>query len=58
VGIKYHVLGLDFAYLVPVNAIKNPLNNTLRFTLIFNFGALKKTQKKPNNNTETPSNNQ
>lgn len=53
VGIKYNVFGLDFAYLVPVNAVKNPLNNTLRFTLLFNFEALKKTQKKPEN-TETP----
>jgi hypothetical protein len=55
VGVKYNVFGLDFAYLVPVNAQKNPLDNTLRFTLLFNFDALKKTQKKPEN-TQTPAN--
>lgn len=37
-GIKYNVFGLDFAYLIPASAtVKSPLENTLRFTLHFNF---------------------
>jgi hypothetical protein len=39
-GLKYNVFNIDFAYLV-ANAQKNPLANTLRFTLIFNFGDLR-----------------
>lgn len=37
-GLRYNVFGLDFAYLIPASAlVKSPLENTLRFTLIFNF---------------------
>lgn len=37
-GIKYNVFGLDFAYLIPASAtVKSPLENTLRFTLLFDF---------------------
>jgi hypothetical protein len=36
-GIKYESFNLDFAYLL-ANARKSPLANTLRFTLLFNFG--------------------
>jgi hypothetical protein len=39
-GIKYSVFGLDFAYLVPTDQ-RNPLQNTLRFTLLFDFDAIK-----------------
>jgi len=39
-GIKYNVFGLDFAYLIPTEQ-RNPLENTLRFSLIFNFDAVK-----------------
>ena len=42
-GIKYNVFGLDFAYLIPTNAQRSPLQNTLRFTLTFDFDALKKS---------------
>lgn len=39
VGLKYNVFGLDFAYLIPANAtVRSPLENTLRFTLFFDFG--------------------
>ncbi len=38
VGFKMNVLGIDFSYLIPVQTNNNPLKNTLRFTLIFNFG--------------------
>jgi hypothetical protein len=39
VGLRLNVFGLDFAYLVPVNQ-NNPLANTLRFSLLFNFAGL------------------
>ena len=44
-GVRYNVFGLDFSYLIPVqgrdevNAV-NPLSNTLRFALTFDFSAL------------------
>lgn len=38
VGLRYNVFGLDFSYLIPTTGIENPLQNTLRFSLIFNFG--------------------
>lgn len=39
VGVKYNVFGLNFAYLVPSGAgiTRNPLSNTLRFSLMFDF---------------------
>ena len=44
-GLKYNVFGLDFSYLIPVRSrdesgVVNPLSNTLRFALTFDFGAL------------------
>lgn len=41
-GVRYNVFGLDISYLVPTSSQNHPLDNTLRFTLVFNF------------NTETP----
>jgi hypothetical protein len=40
-GIKYQVIGFDFAYLIPTqpNNPTNPLANTLRFSLNFDFAA-------------------
>ncbi len=38
VGIRYNVFGLDFSYLIPVTRDQNPLQNTLRFSLMFNLG--------------------
>jgi len=35
-GLRYNVFGLDIAYLIPIEQ-QNPLENTLRFSLIFNF---------------------
>lgn len=39
VGIKYNVFGLNFSYLVPSGSAnnQNPLSNTLRFSLVFDF---------------------
>jgi hypothetical protein len=39
-GLRYSVFGLDFAYLIPVTT-RNPLENTLRFTLLFDFDKVK-----------------
>ncbi|HAE14840.1 MAG: type IX secretion system outer membrane channel protein PorV [Chitinophagales bacterium] len=39
-GLKYNVFGLDFSYLIPSSNQQNPLDNTLRFTLSFDFEAL------------------
>ncbi len=39
-GLKYNVFGLNFSYLVPTTAQRNPLDNTLRFSLLFDFGAM------------------
>ena len=38
-GLKYNVFGLNFSYLVPTTSQQNPLDNTLRFSLLFDFGA-------------------
>jgi hypothetical protein len=42
-GLRYNVFGLDFSYLIPIQNredanIVNPLSNTLRFALTFDFG--------------------
>lgn len=36
-GLKYNVFNIDIAYLL-ANTQKSPLANTLRFTMLFNFG--------------------
>lgn len=41
VGLRYNVFGLDFSYLIPVTQDQNPLQNTLRFSLLFNLGKKK-----------------
>ncbi len=40
IGLRYSVFSLDLSYLIPQEQ-RNPLENTLRFTLVFNFTALK-----------------
>ncbi|MEL6717804.1 MAG: type IX secretion system outer membrane channel protein PorV [Bacteroidota bacterium] len=37
-GLRYNIFGLNFSYLVPTTNQRNPLDNTLRFSLLFNFG--------------------
>jgi hypothetical protein len=39
-GLKYNVFGLNFSYLIPTTNNRNPLDNTLRFSLLFNFADL------------------
>lgn len=39
-GLRYNVFGLDMSYLIPASAVvRSPLENTLRFSLIFNFNS-------------------
>lgn len=38
-GVKYNIFGLNFSYLVPTSNQRNPLDNTLRFSLVFDFSA-------------------
>jgi hypothetical protein len=43
VGVKYKIFNFNFSYLIPTQkAQTSPLDNTLRFSLIFNFGESKK----------------
>jgi len=37
-GLRYNVFGIDLAYLIPTDQ-RNPLENTLHFTLTFDFNA-------------------
>jgi hypothetical protein len=43
-GLRYNVFGLDFSYLIPVKN-NNPLQNTMQFTLLFNFDGAGKKDK-------------
>jgi hypothetical protein len=45
-GLRYSVFGLDLSYLIPLEQ-QNPLENTLRFTLYFNFDPAKQASSKP-----------
>ncbi len=55
VGLRYNVMGFDFAYLIPTNnktaALVSPLQNTLRFSLQFNFA---KSRGKSSDEAPTP----
>lgn len=37
IGVKYNVFGINLSYLVPTNNRRNPLDNTLRFSLMFDL---------------------
>lgn len=43
-GVRYNVFGLNFAYLIPSGSgiNRNPLSNTFRFSLLFEFDELEK----------------
>lgn len=45
VSVKYSVFGLDFSYLVPTSNRRNPLDNTFRFSLKFDFDNIGKKEK-------------
>jgi hypothetical protein len=44
-GLRYSIFGLDFSYLLPVTQ-HNPLENTLRFSLLFDFDKVKSKKEK------------
>jgi hypothetical protein len=46
-GVKYNIFGLNFSYLIPSGSgvARNPLSNTLRFSLLFDFDKLDFTKK-------------
>ncbi len=46
-GLRYNVFGLDFSYLIPVGQ-RNPLENTLRFSLVFDFEAFQRQNTSKN----------
>ena len=37
-GFKYNIVKVDVSYLFSASKVRNPLENTLRFSLTFNFG--------------------
>ena len=43
-GLRYNVFGIDLAYLIPTEQ-RNPLENTLHFTLTFDFNGDKSTKE-------------
>jgi len=45
-GLRYSVFGLDLSYLIPLEQ-QHPLENTLRFTLHFNFDPAKESSQPP-----------
>ena len=45
-GLKYNVFNLDFSYLIATDPKTNPLTNTLRFTMVFDFDSFKDKNKK------------
>lgn len=46
-GLRYNVFGFDFSYLIPTGQ-NNPLQNTMYFTLLFNFNGPNKDSKGSN----------
>ncbi len=49
IGVRYNVFQLNASYLVPQGSgiTRNPLSNTLRFTLMFEFDKIEKTADEP-----------
>ena len=44
-GLKYNIFGIDISYLVPTSAVRSPLDNTLRFGMMFDVSKLKELDK-------------
>ena len=46
-GLRYQVFNINFSYLIPaIAAQRSPLDNTLRFSLMFDFGEAEHVKKK------------
>lgn len=56
-GVRYNVFNLNFAYLVPSGSgiNRNPLSNTFRFSLMFEFDGQKKEAVVPDNSVPASS---
>lgn len=47
-GIRYNIFNINFSYLIPsFGAQRNPLDNTLRFSLLFEFARVRKEKTPP-----------
>jgi hypothetical protein len=44
-GLKYNIFGIDISYLVPTSAVRSPVDNTLRFGMMFDIANLKELDK-------------
>lgn len=44
-GLRLNVFGLDFSYVIPTSSQRHPLDNTMRFSLLFQFDKNKKKQE-------------
>jgi Type IX secretion system protein PorV len=44
-GLKYNVMGINLSYLVPTSSQRGPLDNTLRFSLLFDAASFKDTEE-------------
>ena len=55
IGVNYKIFGLNFAYLIPSGGgeTRNPLSNTLRVSLLFNFDKIEK-EEGSSDGTEQP----
>ncbi len=55
-GIRYNVFELNLAYLVPQGSgiTRNPLSNTLRFSLLFNFDKIEGSSTPDETSTDAP----
>lgn len=53
-GVKYNVFQLNASYLVPSGITRNPLSNTLRFSLIFEFDKIEKAKQDDEPEAEQP----
>lgn len=47
IGLKYNVFGLNVSYLVPTSNQRSPLDNTLRFTLVFHLDEKQTAEPEP-----------
>ncbi|MDZ7876980.1 MAG: type IX secretion system outer membrane channel protein PorV [Saprospiraceae bacterium] len=47
-GLKYNVLGINLSYLVPTASQRGPLDNTLRFSLLFDAASFRDTDTESN----------
>ena len=48
-GLKYSIMGINLSYLVPTASTRGPLDNTLRFSLIFDAASFRDTDSGDNN---------